>query len=83
MLLELHCLYFCRIFEDLLSISSTDPILLPQLVFICPKKNLNFLFLRIPVAMSSAFINKVLLDPQQQQRGRSKCLNYNVSFLSF
>ena len=58
-------MYFCRIFEDLLSISSIDSLLLPQLVYICPKKELNFLFLRIPAVLSSVFINQVLLDPKQ------------------
>jgi len=63
--------YVFRIFEELLPMASIDPMLLPQLLYICPRKELNFLFLRVPVPMSSAFISEVLLG-SQKRAGREK-----------
>ena len=55
-----------------------DPNIVPQLLIICPRSELVFLFEQIKVYISAAFIKKILLSNNQVYMDYRK----QVSFLS-
>ena len=57
-----------KVFDRLQPLTVLDPLLLTELVYICPKLELPFLFLQIPTFVSTAWLASVTKDSKDLNR---------------